>query len=52
MCEFTFLRNWVKTWLKYVKWYSAVALDPEVKLDAFFDAPMDGDPILEAVKAR
>lgn len=38
--EWTVLRAWVKQWLKYVKWYSLVALSPEVTINQFFSAPV------------
>lgn len=38
--EWTVLRAWVKQWLKYVKWYSSVALSPEVTINQLFHAPI------------
>lgn len=38
--EWSLLRNWVKQWLSYSKWYYITALSPDVTLGAFFDAPM------------
>lgn len=37
--EYTVLRGWVNQWLKYVHWYSKVAMSPDVSLEDFFKAP-------------
>ena len=38
--EYSILRNWVSQWLQYVKWYWVIAMQPDVSLEAFFDAPV------------
>lgn len=40
--EYSLLRNWVKSWLGYVKWYSLLSMDPSVPLEAFLEI----EPIL------
>jgi len=39
-CEYTLLHNWMKLWLKWVHWYSKVALAPCPSIKELFDAPM------------
>ncbi|KAH7511618.1 hypothetical protein FEM48_ZijujMtG0004900 (mitochondrion) [Ziziphus jujuba var. spinosa] len=36
--EWSFLRNWMKDWLRYVHWYWSVANSPDVSLSYFFSA--------------
>lgn len=36
--EWSWLRNWMKDWLRYVHWYWSVANSPEVFLSDFFSA--------------
>jgi len=36
--KYSLLRNWVKSWLGYVKWYSLLSMDPSVPLEAFLDS--------------
>lgn len=38
--EWSTLRSWVRHWLQYCRWYYSTALDPEVTIEQFFDAPM------------
>lgn len=38
--EWSCLRSWMEQWLKYVKWYYMVGMDPSVSIDQFFDAPI------------
>ncbi|KAF5957206.1 hypothetical protein HYC85_004431 [Camellia sinensis] len=38
--EYSILRNWVSQWLQYVKWYWVIAMQPDMSLEAFFDAPV------------
>ncbi|KAK2375155.1 hypothetical protein QL285_076066 [Trifolium repens] len=36
----TLLRSWTEAWLKYVRWYYATALSPDVSIEDFFQAPI------------
>lgn len=38
--EWSVLRVWMKSWLKYCKWYFMQALSPEVTIEEFFNAPI------------
>jgi hypothetical protein len=38
--EWSLLRNWVKSWLSYCQWYYGIALQPDVPLQEFFNAPI------------
>lgn len=38
--EWSTLRSWVREWLKYCHWYYGTAMQPDVKLDSFLDAPV------------
>lgn len=38
--ERTVLRKWVEQWLKYVSWYHTKALDENVSIEEFFNAPV------------
>ena len=36
----TLLRSWTEAWLKYVRWYYATALSPDVSIEDFIQAPV------------
>ncbi|WJX83151.1 hypothetical protein P8452_65829 [Trifolium repens] len=38
--DMTLLRSWTEAWLKYVRWYYATALSPDVSIEDFFQAPV------------
>lgn len=38
--EWTMLRSWVQSWLQYCRWYYITALDPGIRIDDFFSAPI------------
>ncbi|KAG4914312.1 hypothetical protein JHK87_051869 [Glycine soja] len=38
--DMTLLRSWTEAWLKYVRWYYATALSPDVSIEDFIQAPV------------
>jgi hypothetical protein len=40
--EYSTLRGWVREWLRYCHWYFCTAMQPGVRLNDFFDAPIVG----------
>lgn len=38
--EWSVLRSWVRSWLRYCQWYSSTALRPDVTIEEFFRAPI------------
>uniref|UniRef100_A0A151UDC3 Uncharacterized protein n=1 Tax=Cajanus cajan TaxID=3821 RepID=A0A151UDC3_CAJCA len=38
--EWSLYQGWLKQHLKYLHWYCAVALAPDVNIDAFIDRPI------------
>lgn len=42
MLEYTLLRSWMKSWLRLVRWYYAVAMSPDVTIQEL----LDGAPVV------
>lgn len=40
LSEITLIREWVNSWLNYVRWYYIAAIDPGYEIHEFFDAPV------------
>ena len=49
--DMTLLRSWTEAWLKYVRWYYATALSPDVSIEDFFQAPVVTTRSFQRVKS-
>lgn len=49
--DMTLLRSWTEAWLKYVGWYYATALSPDVSIEDFIQAPVVTTRSFQRVKS-
>ncbi|YP_007516860.1 hypothetical protein (mitochondrion) [Glycine soja] len=49
--DMTLLRSWTEAWLKYVRWYYATALSPDVSIEDFIQAPVVTTRSFQRVKS-